>query len=248
MAHPIEKILKGYQKSWLLLAQAMIWIAAVITGFLLAPPAGTSADSKVWVRFAQFVITILIGLLLLAALRWKRKKDMLPWAGAAALFLLAGTVVFFGYQIFSARWTTLYAEKKAVIGSAFTAQAGEYSRQNPNLTPGDLLMHYAGDAEKIWTRESLQERRLILASLYVLAMPLFATCIICLLQAIECATATRAPGAAGTRKRTAAPASAKEAKEIKEPAKETEEDIPAPESKPAEKAAVKTPGKTAEKG
>ena len=75
MANPIQKILKRSQQTWLLLAQSTIWVAGVIVGFLLPPPVGTETESQVWVRFAQFVITIVIGMVLLAALRWKRKKD-----------------------------------------------------------------------------------------------------------------------------------------------------------------------------
>lgn len=191
MAKKLQQFLGGYQKSWLLLVQSTIWIAAVIASFVLPPPVGTSAETQVWVRFGQFVITILIGLLFLVALRYNRKKDVLPWAATSAGFLILGTFAFFTYQILAARWTTDYAGTPVVIGDTLTASAAEYQKANPTLTNHDLVMHFAGKVEKVWTPASIQQHRFLLAGIYVLAMPLFATCIITLLQAIQCATADR---------------------------------------------------------
>jgi membrane protein DedA with SNARE-associated domain len=73
MANPIQKILKRSQQTWLLLAQSTIWVAGVIVGFSCRPR-WNGKESQVWVRFAQFVITVVIGMILLAALRWKRRR------------------------------------------------------------------------------------------------------------------------------------------------------------------------------
>src|SRR5262245_49583510 len=193
MPNKIQQLLKNSRNSWLILIQATAWIAAVIASFVLPPPIGTAAETKVWVRFAQFVITILIGLFVLVALRWNRKKDVLPWAATAAAFLLLGTICFFTYQILATRWTTAYFGERILLGGTFTQHGAEYHAQNPTLTSSNLLKNYAGQAEKIWTVESINERRFFLAGIYVLAMPLFTICIISLLQAMQCATAEKAP-------------------------------------------------------
>src|SRR5688572_11268961 len=134
MANPIQELLKRSQQTWVLLAQSAIWVAGVIVGFLLPPPVGTAEESQVWVRFAQFVITVVIGMVLLAALRWKRKKDAFHWALISALFLLLGTASFFGYQLFAARWTTWYHNGPVLIGDVYTAEGREYHEKHPNLT------------------------------------------------------------------------------------------------------------------
>jgi hypothetical protein len=103
------------------------------------------------------------------------------------LFLLLGTASFFGYQLLAARWTTNYNGGTLLVGSVYTPQGREYHTKNPNLPFEDLVMHFAGQVEKIWTRESLQQRRLLLAALYVLAMPLFTVCIMSIVQALHCA-------------------------------------------------------------
>ena len=190
MAVSIKKILRGSQQSWALLAQSTVWISAVLAGFLLPPPVGTLDEGKVWVRFAQFIITILIGIVLLLALRWNRKADVLRWAVSALVCLVLAIGCFFAYQIYAARWTVPYNGQRVVIGGQFSQIGREYQQSNPNLTFEDLVLNYAGKVEKIWTRESLQQRRIILAGMYVLAMPLFTVCMMSLLQAIQCATST----------------------------------------------------------
>lgn len=141
-----------------------------------------------WIRFAQFVITIVIGVLLLTELRWKRKKDVFAWAGTSIVFLLLGTATFFGYQIYAARWTASYNRQPVIIGgNAYTAAGREYHVEKPNLSPADLLMHAGGKAEKIWLRDTLEQRRLLLAAIYLLAMPLFTISLMSIVQAIQCA-------------------------------------------------------------
>ena len=47
-------------------------------------------------------------------------------------------------------------------------------------------MDVAGAAEAIWTSESINRRRLILAATYVCCLPLFALCLIAVVQALKC--------------------------------------------------------------
>ncbi|MCI0539337.1 MAG: hypothetical protein L0Z50_29365 [Verrucomicrobiales bacterium] len=188
MANPVQRFLRRSQRTWLLLAQSGVWVAGAVVGFLVPPPVGTPDESQIWVRFAQFAITVVIGLMLLVALRWKRKKDAFGWAWISALFLFLGTASFFGYQLFAARWTAWYHNGPVLIGGVYTPDGREYHERNPNLTSEDLLMHHRGELEKVWTRASVQQRRLLLAAMYVLAMPLFTVCIMSIVQALHCAS------------------------------------------------------------
>jgi hypothetical protein len=83
----------------------------------------------------------------------------------------------------------LFQGQQLVIigGDSYTAHGREYHEQNPHLPPERLVMDFAGQVEKIWTRESLVQRRLLLAGLYVLAMPIFTISLMSIVQAIHCA-------------------------------------------------------------
>lgn len=192
------KWLKQARKQGGLLIQAAIWVIGILGGFLLPPPVGgDSGDVRVWVRLAQFVITIFVGFLVLGAYFWNQKKHTIRWAAASFVALLLATTAFFGYQFFSDAWTVRYNSQKVVIGRTFTA-LGEANRQkDPGITNDVLLEDVAGAVEKIWTVESIRTRRLMLAGTYLVCMPLFTIALIAVIQAISCITgkATRKPAA-----------------------------------------------------
>jgi hypothetical protein len=187
MGNRVQEVLKRSQKSWVLLGQTTAWVVGVLAGFLLPPPIGTAEDSRVWVRFAQFVITIVIGLVLLAALRWKSPKHVLRWGAISVSFLMLGSVAFFAYQVLVTRWTVIYAQQRVVVGDHYTKYGREYLDQHPTLAREDLMMHFSGKVERIWEPDALSQRRLFLAATYVVAMPLFTVSIMSILQAIHCA-------------------------------------------------------------
>jgi hypothetical protein len=193
-ADPVQALLKRTQSLWVLLAQTALWMAGAIATFLLPPPTGTPDESRIWVRFAQFVITILVGLLLLGALRWQRPKHVFRWAALSLSSLALGTILFFTYQILSSTWTAAYAGQRVIVGGTYTSFGREYLAEHPKLDADGLVMHVSGDVDKIWTRQSRDQRRWILTAIYVLAMPLFTVSLMGIVQAVQCAAARRASG------------------------------------------------------
>ena len=192
--NPIAAWLKQVQKSWLILAQGGAWLLGVIGGFLLPPPVGVGeGDDKTWLRFAQFVAAILIGLIFFGVLKWKQKKDAKRWWLAALVSLLLGTASFFDYQRLTSAWTGRYTGQKVVIGAVYTPHGQEYAQKNPNLSVDNLLEDHTGKVELVWTRESINRRRLALAGLYVSCLPLFTMAVVAVVQAIQCLQSTRPP-------------------------------------------------------
>jgi hypothetical protein len=187
MANPIQAILKQSRSSWLLLTQSMVWIAGSIAAFLLPPPIGSSEQIRVWVRFGQFIITVIIGMLLLGALRWKTKDYVARWAAFAMLSLTLATAAFVTYQFLVIRWTANYNQQRVVIGDVLTPWGKEFQKEHSDFTPEDLVMSASGKTDQVWDRRSLEQRRLILAILYVIALPIFTVCIMSTVQALQCA-------------------------------------------------------------
>ena len=180
------------RKNWSVLTQAAVWVLGVIGGFLLPPPVGASpGDEKIWLRLAQFVITIVIGLIFIAAQKWRQKRHAKWWWAFSLGFLVLAVSAFFGYQQLMYARTGNYAGQRVVVGSAYTAHGKKYAEQNPSLSRDELLMQHAGVAEDFWTRESISRRRLVLAATYILCLPLFTICLIAIVQAIRCITSKR---------------------------------------------------------
>lgn len=182
-----KKWVQEARKSWLVLAQGGLWIGGILGGFLLPPPVGISAaDEKVWLRLGQFIIAVVLGLVFFAARRWSQQRHALLWSGGALLFLTIAVAAFFRYQQLTMAWTGLYVGQKVVIGSVCTPQGLAYAQKNPMISCDELIFDFAGATEQIWTRESINRRRLILAATYVSCLPLFTICLISVVQAIEC--------------------------------------------------------------
>lgn len=175
------------RKSWLRLAQGAVWVGSVLGGFLLPPPVGISAtDEKAWLRLGQFIIAVVVGLILLAGRKWHQPKHTLRWAASAVLFLVIGIAAFFLYQQLTLSWTGGYNGARVVTGASFTPQGLAYSLQNPQLSRDALIDDFAGQIENIWTRDSINHRRLILAALYLSCLPLFTICLLAIAQAVQC--------------------------------------------------------------
>ena len=164
----------------------------------MPPPVGASpGDEKIWLRLAQFVITVVIGLIFIAAQKWRQKHHAKWWWTFSLGCLVFAVSAFFCYQRFMDAWTVNYAGQRVVIGSVFTAHGKKYAEQNPSLSRYWLLMDAAGAPEDLWTRESINRRRLVLGATYILCLPLFTICLIAIVQAIRCITSKREKSRSG---------------------------------------------------
>jgi hypothetical protein len=164
-----------------------VWVVGVLGGFLLPPPVGIAgAEDKTWLRFGQFIVAMIIGLVFFGVLKWKQKKHAKWWWLSSLVFLLLAVGAFFRYQHLTNAWTGNYAGEKLVIGSVYTPQGQKYIQENPDLSLDLVLDDFIGITEDIWTRASIQRRRLLLAATYVSCLPLFTIAVIAIVQALQC--------------------------------------------------------------
>ncbi len=179
------KKLKG---SWALLSQVAVWVVGIIGGFVLPPPIGLSReDEKIWQRLGVFVVTVLVGLLFIAARRWNKSRHFRGWAIAAGVWLLLAVVAFLGYQALLSSRTCAYGSQRLVIGNVYTPQGRAYAQKNSGISCHDLLEDFAGKADDIWTTDSINSSRMTMAEIYITCLPLFAICLMSILQAVSLA-------------------------------------------------------------
>jgi len=198
----LKKWLQQTRKSGTAMTQGALWIGGMTGGFLLPPPVGVStADEKIWLRLGQFVVAIVLGLVFFMAQRWSQPRHALKWFGTGILFLFLAVASFFLYQQLTVSWTEIYYGDKIVVGSDLTSHGKILVEENPKMSVKDLIEDVAGETENLWTRQSINNRRLILAATYVSCLPLFTICLIATVQATQC----RAPA---TKRKRARPVSA----------------------------------------
>ncbi len=188
----LKKWLQQSRKSWLVLAQAALWIGGILGGFVLPPPVGVlPSDEKIWLRLGQFIVAVVLGLIFFATRRWNQSRHSLKWGGVALLFLILGTATFFRYQQLTLAWTGVYSGDKIVIGSDYTPHGQSYVEQNSKISLDELIFDFAGKTEEIWTHASISRRRLILAATFESCLPLFTICLIAVVQAVQCGAARK---------------------------------------------------------
>jgi len=179
--------LKRAGKNWLVLAQGALWLGGILGSFLLAPPVGgLTKEAKIWLRLGQFIVAVLLGLVFLAARRWRQPRHAFWWGGVSLLCLFAAVGAFFRYQQLTLAWTGNYAGDRIVVGSALTPHGRSYMQANPEVSRDQILMDVAGATEAIWTADSINSRRLALAATYISCLPLFTLCLMAVVQAVQC--------------------------------------------------------------
>jgi hypothetical protein len=153
---------------------------------VLPPPIGISGeDEKIWQRLGKFVVTILVGLLFIAARHWDKRRHFRGWAIAASVWLVLAVTAFLGYQALLSSRTCTYDSERLVIGNVYTPQGGTFAQRNPGISCHDLLDDFAGKADDVWIEESITHNRMMLAEIYISCLPLFAICLVAILQAVS---------------------------------------------------------------
>ena len=180
--------LSNIKNTWGQVAQVAVFVLAVLGGFLVSPPGWVTAEgNKTIIRLAHFIVTVLVGLIFLLVQTWNKKKHVRRWIFLTLGCLVGSIVAFFAYQHFLDSRTCQYAQRTVVIGTRYTPHTVAYLNDNPNSTCTTLLGDFGGQVADVWTKDSIDQARYVLAGFYILNLPLFTLCIISLVQALNCA-------------------------------------------------------------
>jgi hypothetical protein len=179
----------SWKKQWDVITTVAIWILSVLGTFLLPPPfnAQQLGQYVAGAKIGSFFIAIMVGLMLVPALKWKRKTHAIGWWLTAFISFVIGLVVFLTYQHLYEMWTCRYNSQRWVIGSAFTPHGSQFVAENSQRsTCEDWLMSHAGRVEEIWSKWSIVQRCDVLFFTYVFSLFFFTVTIISLVQAVAC--------------------------------------------------------------
>jgi hypothetical protein len=175
----------GLRRRWGLLAQGSLFILGVVGAFVLPPPiGGTGHENKIWLRLAGFIVAILLGAMVLLSLRWGDRKSTSWWGIAAIVLLILSVAGFFIYQHMVDNYICQYFGRALVIGDEYTKQAQLHISQNHGITCSGLLEDFVGNAEDVWTSESINRCRMSLSGAYLACVTLFSLCIMTMVQAL----------------------------------------------------------------
>jgi hypothetical protein len=120
-----------------------------------------------------------------AARVWNDRKHLRVWTIVAALLLVSAVVDFLFYQKLLSSRTCSYDSKIIPTGTVYTPHTLEYLQKHPGSSCENLLEDFAGKANEIWTTDSIEQSRMVLAAIYVSCLPLFTVCLVAVLQAVS---------------------------------------------------------------
>lgn len=188
-AHQPVSPVRRIDTQWKKLLPAATLIIGTIGNFWDTPPPDLGGDSpKALAHFAQFIVTILIGLMVLPMMKWCcRKTHAWLWGKVAAVALIAGIVAFFAYQHLLGQWTVTHGSRVLYVGTEVRQDVKEFVQNNPSMPKYELLEYAGWDPRNVWTEKSLLHRRLILSGVYILCTPLFAIAVVAVAQLMYCA-------------------------------------------------------------
>jgi hypothetical protein len=187
-----QKLLGRLVKQWKLLIPIATWIMATIGSFWVPPPPDLSSQNEPLVSFGKFIVTVLLGLMILPMIKWGgRKKYAWLWGKITVVALISGIIAFFTFQQLLSNWTVKHGDKVLYIGTVVKQDVVPFMEAHPSMTKEELLQSAGWAPKNIWTEKSLRRCRLILSALYVLFTPLFAITIMSVAQVIYCAGSTQ---------------------------------------------------------
>src|SRR5437660_5551075 len=179
-------MLDKLKQHWNLIAQTGVWVMGIVSGFVVSPQmGGPRYEKSIW-NLTQFVVNILVGLMLILTFKYARRTHLKLWIAATAFALLLGLLGYFSYMNQLGRCTCRYYSKTVLAGTQLR------DPQKESNTPcEELLKTHTGEVEEIWTSDSINRCRLVLAVSYVSTVPLFAVSLISVVQAVYVASRKR---------------------------------------------------------
>lgn len=187
-----------------LLILVATWLVASLGGFWLFPPPDSAGEASTFVNFGRFLVTALVGLMIFPMMKYCSKRHSRLWMAVGSVALILGSGVFFLYQTLQSRWTFGHDEKVYFLGSEELPHVVKYRAAHPESTVADLLEAAMWKPELVWTERSIARNRLKLSAVYVLCLPLFACCLMAVVQLISCALGAGAFAVASPRRPQAA--------------------------------------------
>ncbi len=185
-------LLSLLEQQWVRLSQAAVFLAGLVFVFIATPPAISISEpiSTTSYLIAEFVLAVLIAFILIASMRFRQKAHVRHWVLAASVALVVGTSLFATYHVLYRTWTCTYASGiTLIIGPMRDSETLRTIPEDWGCT--ELLTKAGGLTTRIWPREILVNRQLVLEAIFVPAVIFLALSVILAIQALYCAGVVR---------------------------------------------------------
>ena len=188
-------LLNRLRSQWEFIGQIATWLVGSVGGFLQAVPFTYPDQNGSTLSLGSFVVRILVGLLLVPILWFNKRRHTKVWFAATLALLAAGLISFFRNQSVVADCVTDYSGQRVLKGREDTPWTKGQRAADPSVTDAQLIdRQNVSRRERIWTADSIAGCERDIQIWYIVSLPLFALCIMCLLQTIRCSRARASGG------------------------------------------------------
>lgn len=180
MSASLKRFPPRLQGRWAVLVLMAVWLMTIGGVFKVLSPAETPIDRQSMTALTGVVATVVFGLVAVLLVMRVGAGCTRGWALTVFSSLVVSVVAFYCYYDFRMAWTVTESGRVHYIGTTRKASVNEWIEQT-NLeagttheyTPKELLEKDRWDPGEIWTAESIQRCRLILAALQITCTILF---------------------------------------------------------------------------
>jgi|GEM_PF-4808921 len=167
-------MIKQLKNAWKEITLLSAWIASVAGSFVIPLPAwaGSSNISSFYLKFIIFFATIVAGFLVLYTYR---NKNLKLWFKLSILFFALLTLSIVGYYYSRATKTLPYSSIEVIIGNDRIENdplTDLEEKGNLPLEREEIMRHFQGESERVWTRKSINTNKIILIGLLALSYTL----------------------------------------------------------------------------
>lgn len=194
------------RRNWNLALQAAVALAAAAFGYFGEGTAHLGyAGSELAHARALFVLAACLVVAVLAR-RYPRPEHSARWLWAGVALICVAVAVLFSQGLLTRRWTCYSAlfEKRFVFGATFTEGAKKNQQANEEFVnnrvvseqealetlrrtpPCELIEGAQQRLEEFWDTAEIETRRTTLSVLHTAGLPVFATGLLLVIQALHC--------------------------------------------------------------
>lgn len=160
----------------------------VVLAFTLEPPGHTIGGGSgviSWSTLSRFVIVVLNGLALIAAISFGGRAHLRYWVAASVLSLVAGSILLGSYGYMVLQWTCETMDGfRLVIGTTLLSKAAAYTSAGHEQC-GELLQAFATNPLFVWERSAVFQREIELGWIFVASISALGVGMISLLQSYK---------------------------------------------------------------
>ena len=175
--------LQDVGKKWKAISSVGAVVIATTTAFFRPPPVG---ESSAFIAVGGFLATVCAGLIYVAMVRWSTAKHAAWWVVAGAVGAVAAVASFYVYESQWDAHVATYQGQAQIVGEVLTPEGAAWVKQRGQADASQLLFDAAGEAEQIWTAESIARVKSRMRLTYLAGFPLVAVGILSTLQAMHC--------------------------------------------------------------